>query len=142
GMGGGPHGMGGQQFGSGATVGDIGSMDRVLGFDAARGLIDVEAGIQWAELMGHLVGAQEGAAQQWGIRQKQTGADRLSIGGALAANAHGRGLLFKPFVGDVESFVLVDADGIPRTCSREENAELFRLAIGGYGLFGVVTSVR
>src|SRR3989449_10624701 len=38
--------------------------------------------------------------------------------------------------------VLVDADGIPRTCSREENAELFRLAIGGYGLLGVVTSVR
>src|SRR3989475_9020535 len=116
--------------------------NRVLGFDAARGLIDVEAGIQWPELMRHLVDAQQGAAQQWGIRQKQTGADRLSIGGALAANAHGRGLLFKPFVGDVESFVLVNADGIPRTCSREENAELFRLAIGGYGLFGVVTSVR
>src|SRR2546422_5696952 len=55
--------------------------------------------------MRHLVDAQQGAAQQWGIRQKQTGADRLSIGGALAANAHGRGLLFKPFVGDVESFV-------------------------------------
>src|SRR2546427_5664081 len=112
--------------------------NRVLGFDAARGLIDVEAGIQWPELMRHLVDAQQGAAQQWGIRQKQTGADRLSIGGALAANAHGRGLLFKPFVGDVESFVLVDADGIPRTCSREENAELFRLAIGGDGAFGGV----
>src|SRR2546425_11605854 len=109
----------------------MGSMNRVLGFDAARGLIDVEAGIQWPELMRHLVDAQQGAAHPWGIRQKQTGADRLSIGGALAANAHGRGLLFKPFVGDVESFVLVDADGIPRTCSREENAELFRLAIGG-----------
>src|SRR3989475_3278068 len=113
--------------------------NRVLGFDAARGLIDVEAGIQWPELMRHLVDAQQGAAQQWGIRQKQTGADRLSIGGALAANAHGRGLLFKPFVGDVESFVLVDADGIPRTCSREENAELFRLAIGGDGRVGAGT---
>ena len=29
-----------------------------------------------------------------------------------------------------------------RTCSRTENSELFRLAIGGYGLFGVVTRVR
>src|SRR3989441_615197 len=125
---GGRHAMGGQQFGSETTLVDMGSMNRVLGFDAARGLIDVEAGIQWPELMRHLVDAQQGAAQQWGIRQKQTGADRLSMGGALAANAHGRGLLFKPFVGDVESFVLVNADGIPRTCSREENAELFRLA--------------
>src|SRR5205807_7242470 len=79
---------------------------------------------------------------QWGIRQKQTGADRLSIGGALAANAHGRGLKLKPFIGDVESFVLVDTDGVPRTCSRAENAELFRLAIGGYGVFGGITSVR
>ncbi len=29
-----------------------------------------------------------------------------------------------------------------RTCSRRQNRELFRLAIGGYGLFGVVTRVR
>ena len=34
------------------------------------------------------------------------------------------------------------ADGNLRTCSRTENRELFRLAIGGYGLFGVVTRVR
>ena len=29
-----------------------------------------------------------------------------------------------------------------RTCSRGENPELFRLVVGGYGLFGIVTSVR
>lgn len=46
-----------------------------------------------------------------------------------------------PFVGDVEAFTLVTANGAVRRCSREENPELFRLAIGGYGLFGVVTSV-
>src|SRR5437879_9719997 len=91
--------------------------------------------------MRYLWYAQQGAAQAGGIRQKQTGADRLSIGGALAANAQGRGLKFKPFIGDVESFVVVDADGIPRNCSRAENAELFRLEIGGYGLLGVITFV-
>ena len=32
---------------------------------------------------------------QWGIVQKQTGADRLSLGGALAANVHGRGLTLR-----------------------------------------------
>jgi FAD/FMN-containing dehydrogenase len=42
----------------------------------------------------------------------------------------------------VESFNLVDAEGNLRTCSRRENGELFRLAIGGYGLFGVVVSVK
>src|SRR2546426_11093570 len=115
GIAGGRHAMGGQQFGSETTLVDMGSMNRVIGFDGARGLIDVEAGVQWPELMRHLVEAQQGAARAWGIRQKQTGADRLSIGGALAANAHGRGLKFKPFIGDVESCVLVDAAGIPRT---------------------------
>src|SRR5207247_1731368 len=66
---------------------------------------------------------------------------RLCLGGALSANVHGRGLSMKPIIDDVESFVLVDAEGEVRTCSRTENAELFRLAIGGYGLFGVIVTV-
>jgi FAD/FMN-containing dehydrogenase len=84
---------------------------------------------------------QEGASRQWGIVQKQTGADRLSMGGALSANIHGRGLRLKPFVRDIESFKLVTAEGQVVTCSRSQNAELFKLAVGGYGLFGVVSSV-
>jgi FAD/FMN-containing dehydrogenase len=53
---------------------------------------------------------------------------------------HGRGLVYEPFVEDVESLVVVAADGVTRTCSRAENADLFRLVCGGYGLFGVVHS--
>jgi FAD/FMN-containing dehydrogenase len=48
----------------------------------------------------------------------------------------------KPIVSDIESFVLVDASGTARTCSRTENSELFRLVHGGYGLFGILTSVQ
>ena len=139
---GGRHAMGGQQFGTDTILVDMTGMGRVLRFDPARGEIEVEAGIQWPELIDYLVQEQRGRARQWGIVQKQTGADRLSIGGALAANIHGRGLRLKPFIADVESFVLVDAAGTPRTCDRRENAELFRLAIGGYGLFGIIASVR
>src|SRR6185503_7079702 len=76
----------------------------------------------------------------WGIAQKQTGADRLSMGGCLSANIHGRGLKLKPFVGDIESFKLVSADGTVMPCSRSQNFDLFKLAIGGYGLFGVVSA--
>jgi FAD/FMN-containing dehydrogenase len=47
----------------------------------------------------------------------------------------------RPFVGDVESFVLVDGEGNVHYCSRRENAELFKVVIGGYGLFGVISSV-
>ena len=49
-----------------------------------------------------------GRGRQWGIYQKQTGADRLSIGGALSCNAHGRGLNLKPIVQQVEAFDLLD----------------------------------
>jgi len=67
--------------------------------------------------------------------------DRVCVGGSLAANIHGRGLRLPPIIGDIESFVLIDADGKPHTCNRRENSELFALAIGGYGLFGVITRV-
>ena len=81
------------------------------------------------------------APDAWSIVQKQTGADRLTLGGALAANIHGRGLTLAPIVSNVESFLLVDADGVARICSRTENVELFRGAIGGYGLLGVIATV-
>ncbi len=139
---GGRHAMGGQQFGADTVLIDTGQYKRVLSFDSNRGLVDVEAGIHWPELIEYLLTAQKGRSRQWGIVQKQTGADRLSIGGALAANVHGRGLSLKPLIEDVESFVLVDADGNRRTCSRQENPELFRLAIGGYGLFGIIAAVK
>ena len=32
-----------------------------------------------------------------------------------------------PFVQDIKSFVLLDADGEEHRCSRDENAKLFRL---------------
>lgn len=138
---GGRHAMGGQQFGAGTVLLDTTRMRRVRDFDPGRGRVEVEAGIQWPELIEHLLAVQAGEPRPWSIVQKQTGADRLSLGGALAANIHGRGLAYRPIVQDVESFVLVGADGEPRRVSRAENAELFRLAIGGYGLLGVVATV-
>jgi FAD/FMN-containing dehydrogenase len=76
------------------------------------------------------------------FRQKQTGADNLSLGGAVAVNAHGRGLQLPPFVSEIESLQVIDATGQLRRCNRTEHAELFSLVVGGYGLFGVVTEIE
>jgi len=138
---GGCHAMGGQQFGEGTVLLDMNGMDRVIDLDRESGQVTVGAGIQWPDLVAWLVSEQDGEPEQWGIAQKQTGADRLSIGGALSANVHGRGLARKPIIDDVERFTIVDGSGELRTCSRTENADLFRLAIGGYGLFGVIATV-
>jgi FAD/FMN-containing dehydrogenase len=139
---GGRHAMGGQQFGTDTLLIDIRKLNRVLNLDRKHGLLEVEAGIEWPDLIDGYLSLQNRDLESWGIAQKQTGADRLTMAGTMAANAHGRGLKMKPFVSDVESFVLVDPTGTARTCSRTENAELFRLVHGGYGLLGIVTSVQ
>ncbi|MCD6030274.1 MAG: L-gulono,4-lactone dehydrogenase [Thermomicrobiales bacterium] len=139
---GGRHAMGGQQFARGADLLDLTGLADVFAFDAARGEVEAGAGITWPALIGWLHSAQQGTPEPWGIIQKQTGADRLTLGGALSCNAHGRVLDRAPIVADVAAFTLIDADGQVRRCSREENAELFRLVIGGYGLFGPIVSVR
>jgi len=138
---GGRHAMGGQQFVTDGVVLDTRPLRRVLALDVERGRVEVEAGLMWPELLAHLTSAQRGRERVWTFAQKQTGADRLSMGGSLSANIHGRGLTLPPFVADVESFTLLDAEGDLRRCSRSEHTELFRLAIGGYGLFGCVYSV-
>jgi FAD/FMN-containing dehydrogenase len=138
---GGRHAMGGQQFGSGTMLLDLRGCGRILSLDRERGLIEVEGGIEWPELIEYLHSTQAGEPRVWSIRQKQTGVDRVTLAGSLSANGHGRGLRFPPLASDVESFVLVDAAGKALTCSRRENTELFALALGGYGLFGVIARV-
>ena len=138
---GGRHSMGGQQFARGGTLVDTRGLDRIGPFDRVNGLIEVGAGIQWPNLIGALELLQTGEQRAWSIAQKQTGADRLTLGGALSANVHGRGLTMRPIISDVESFQIVNARGELVQCSRRENRELFRLAIGGYGLFGIIVSV-
>ena len=137
---GGRHAMGGQQFCRGGLLIDTRRLRRVIDLDVERGLVDVEAGIQWPELIDELEALQQDREVPWSIAQKQTGADRLSIGGAVSANVHGRGLAMKPFVSDVESLRLVNAEGDTIDCSRSRNGELFRLVAGGYGLFGCIYS--
>ena len=138
---GGRHSMGAQAFATDGVMIDIRKLDRVVSFDPRRGLIEVESGMQWPALLAELIRRQAGAAAPWGFSQKQTGADRLTMGGSLSANVHGRGLTLPPFASDIESFTLLDARGELRRCSRDENRELFSLAIGGYGLFGFVHTV-
>jgi FAD/FMN-containing dehydrogenase len=137
---GGRHAMGGQQFLAGGTLLDTRRLDGVRWFDRGRALLEVEAGTTWPDVIRGYLALQRGAAPAFGIRQKQTGADRLTIGGAVAANIHGRGLAAAPFVADLEGLEIVTAQGDVVRCSRDENAGLFRHAVGGYGLFGVVTA--
>jgi len=82
--------MGGQQFGADTLLIDIRKLNCVLHLDRQRGILEVESGIEWPELIEGYLALQSGGPPPWGIAQKQTGADRLTIAGTIAANAHGR----------------------------------------------------
>ena len=132
------HAMGTQQFGTNTILVDMRSMDKVLHLDRQSKTVEVQSGITWPKLIRWL----NEYAPELSIIQKQTGADELTLGGALAANVHGRGLTRKPIIGDVESFTLIDSNAQRLKCSRSKNSELFKLAIGGYGLFGIIDTIK
>ena len=135
------HAMGGQQFRRGGALLDTRKLNQVRWFDRGAALFEVEAGITWPDVIRGYLALQRRPGLHFGIRQKQTGADRLTLGGAVAANIHGRGLAAQPFVADIEGLEVVTPKAEVVRCSREENAGLFRHVVGGYGLFGVVTAV-
>src|SRR5687768_12657143 len=134
------HAMGGQQFAENARMIDTRGLNTVMDLDSKAGLVQVEAGIEWPNLVDELAKRQKGIADYWTIRCKQTGADKLTLGGAIAANAHGRTLSHPPMISDIEETLIVSSNGDVQKCSRTENRELFSIVHGGYGLFGLAHS--
>ncbi|MFN7971516.1 MAG: FAD-binding oxidoreductase [Acidobacteriota bacterium] len=65
----------------------------------------------------------------------------FTVGGSLSVNCHGWQHDRPPIASTVRSFRLMRADGSVVRCSRDENAELFSLALGGYGMFGIILDV-
>jgi len=62
----------------------------------------------------------------------------FTVGGSISANCHGWQPNRPPIASTVLAMRVMTADGSIVPCSREENAELFRHVIGGYGLFGII----
>lgn len=94
------------------------SLDRILCHDAKRGLLEVQSGTPWSALADH-----GGAAFAPG-----------TVGASVAMNAAGPD--GRPVVAHLRAFTLVTADGELRRASRDSTPELFRLAVGGFGVFG------
>ena len=66
----------------------------------------------------------------------------FSVGGSLSVNGHGWQKNLPPLSSSVVSFTLLNSEGEILNCSREENPELFKGTLGGYGLFGVILDVK
>lgn len=102
-----------------------------LDLDEERDILKAGAGALWSDIIPYL----DQRGRSVAVMQSN---NSFSVGGSLSVNCHGWQYGRPPIASTVESFRLMKADGRVVTCSRTENAELFSLALGGYGLFGII----
>lgn len=108
------------------------ALDRILSFDDKCGVLICEAGLRLDDLIDTLL------PRGW-FPCVTPGTKFVSIGGAIAADVHGknhhRDGSFSEFVDFID---LALGDGRVERCSRDENAELFAATCGGMGLTGLI----
>lgn len=125
------HSMGGHAFYEDVVVLDMNSFNKVLAVDPAAKTITVQSGATWDQVIE--------AANEWDLAVEVMQAyAAFTIGGSMSVNVHESDPRFGPLIETVKSFRLLLADGSVVHVSRTENAELFGLVIGGYGLFGII----
>ncbi len=66
----------------------------------------------------------------------------FGVAGTFCVNAHGWAVPMGPMGSSVQSFDLVLPDGELVSCSRTENADLFGMTMGGYGLTGAIIKME
>ncbi len=124
------HTMGGQTFPPGGIILDMLGLHE-MELDEQMTVLRVQAGALWSNVLSYV--HERGCS----IKVMQSN-NSFSVGGSLSANCHGWQPMSSPITSTVIAFRLLLADGTLVRCSREEHAELFSLALGGYGLFGVL----
>lgn len=91
----------------------------------------VRAGTRWSEVIPFL----DRYCRSLSVMQSN---NSFTVGGSLSANAHGWQHDHPPMASMVRALRIMMADGVVRRASRNENRDLFRLTLGGYGLFGII----
>ena len=128
------HSQGGQSIYDDAIVLDMKYYNRILNLNIDDKLITVQSGITWEKIQNYI------NPHNLSIKSMQS-SNSFTVGGSLSANIHGRDINNSLIIDTVESFRLLVSSGKVIKVSRDENFELFRLVIGGYGLFGVIMDV-
>ncbi|SFK32151.1 FAD/FMN-containing dehydrogenase [Pseudovibrio ascidiaceicola] len=95
----------------------------------------VSGGVRWHEVITKL------DANGFSPAVMQSNND-FGVASTFSVNAHGWPVPFSGCGSTVQSLEMVLADGQTRRCSPSENSELFNAAMGGYGLFGIITELE
>jgi FAD/FMN-containing dehydrogenase len=123
------HSMGGQSLPRDGTAVEFD--DPWFEVDSQAQVYRVSGGARWREVIAKL--------DPLGFSPKvmQSNHD-FGVASTFCVNAHGWPVPFGPFGSTVRSLRLMLADGEIVECSRDRESELFGLAMGGYGLFGII----
>jgi len=114
------------------TLVDMRTMNRILDFDPATGLLKAEAGVLLSDIIDHVV------PHGW-FPAVVPGTRFVTLGGMIANDIHGKNHHRRGSFGcHVAGFTLLRSDGAVRNCSREANNDLFAATIGGLGLTGLI----
>ncbi len=108
-------------------------LDNIIAFDRINGVLTVEPGVAFSDLLQIIVPAG------WFL-PVTPGTSQITVGGAIANDVHGKNHYRDGTFGCfVVNLTLANSTGL-HVCSLSENAELFRATIGGLGLTGIITS--
>lgn len=127
------HSMGGQSLARGATA--ITLEGGHCEPDRAASTYRVQAGARWRDVIRTLdpIGFSPVVMQS---------NHDFGVGSSFCVNAHGWPAPHGPFGSTVRAVRLMLADGEIVRCAPDENAELLTLAMGGYGLLGIVLDLE
>ena len=125
--------FGGSMPVKGGIVMDMNAMDRVLDFDAAKGLVKVQAGMRWSDLDWFL--------EKYGLMLQSSPSSRFStVGGWVATGGIGIGSVsgghLSRWVSELE---VVTSDGQVRILHPSD--KMFRSLFGSEGRLAVIVSV-
>ena len=123
------HSQGGHAFANGNIVLDMRRFNRLVVNEQAR-TITVQSGATWHDI-------QTALHPRFAVKAMQS-TDLFTVGGSISVNAHGMDHQAGSVGRTVRSMRVMLANGDVRTVTRASDPVLFRLVVGGYGLFGVI----
>jgi FAD/FMN-containing dehydrogenase len=127
------HSMGGQAIPRNGTA--ITVDDAWIEPDTAAGTYRVNGGARWSDV----IAALDPLGYSPAVMQSN---HDFGVAATFSVGAHGWPVPYGPMGSTVRTIRMVMPDGSLVTASRTENADLFALAMGGYGLIGLIVDME
>mgnify|MGYP001444019383 FL=1 len=106
-----------------------------MSLDTVNNILTIGSGALWSDALQYLNKYDRSVSVMQAFSS-------FSIGGSISVNGHGWQHNAPPVSSTIVSFSIMKADGQILECDRLNNEELFGLAIGGYGLFGIILDIK